>query len=94
MKKLFIGVFFALSIAIQAQDLHKIGPESWWVGMQMNTVEFMVYGKDISELIAESKTLEVQKSVGLESPGLIFFDRKRKGESIHVRVRTSFIFSA
>jgi glycosidase len=76
MKKLFIGVFFALSIAIQAQDLHKIEPESWWVGMQMNTVEFMVYGKDISELIAESKTLEVQKSVGLESPNYLFVTAK------------------
>ncbi|MDG1535465.1 MAG: alpha-amylase family glycosyl hydrolase [Schleiferiaceae bacterium] len=76
MKKLFIGVFFALSIAIQAQDLHKIEPESWWVGMKMNTVEFMVYGKDISELIAESKTLEVQKSVGLESPNYLFVTAK------------------
>ena len=82
MKKLFIGVFFALSIAIQAQDLHKIEPESWWVGMQMNTVEFMVYGKDISELIAESKTLEVQKSVGLESPNYLFVTAKIPADAI------------
>ncbi|MAD31937.1 MAG: alpha-amlyase, partial [Cryomorphaceae bacterium] len=60
----------------QGQSLHKIEPESWWVGMEMNTVEFMVYGKDISELIAESKTLEVQKSVGLESPNYLFVTAK------------------
>jgi len=68
--------FLTLSIAVQAQDLHKIEPESWWVGMKMNTVEFMVYGKDISELIAESKTLEVLKSEGLESPNYLFVTAK------------------
>jgi hypothetical protein len=52
MKKLLIGLAFLLNISAQAQDLHKIEPESWWVGMEMNTVEFMVYGKDISQLVA------------------------------------------
>ena len=76
MKKLLIGLAFLLNISAQAQDLHKIEPESWWVGMEMNTVEFMVYGKDISQLVAESTTLEVLKSEGLESPNYLFVTAK------------------
>ena len=76
MKKLLIILAFLQCLSTQAQDLHKIEPESWWVGMEMNTVEFMVYGKDISELIAESKTLEVLKSEGLESPNYLFVTAK------------------
>ncbi len=76
MKKLLISLAILLCFGTQGQSLHKIEPESWWVGMEMNTVEFMVYGKDISELIAESKTLEVQKSVGLESPNYLFVTAK------------------
>ena len=76
MKKLLIILAFLQCLITQAQDLHKIEPESWWVGMEMNTVEFMVYGKDISELIAESKTLEVLKSEGLESPNYLFVTAK------------------
>ncbi len=76
MKKLLIGLTFLLNISAQAQDLHKIEPDSWWVGMEMNTVEFMVYGKDISQLVAESTTLEVLKSEGLESPNYLFVTAK------------------
>ena len=76
MKKLLIGLAFVLNIGAQAQDLHKIEPESWWVGMEMNTVEFMVYGKEISQLVAESKTLQVLKSEGLESPNYLFVTAK------------------
>ena len=67
MKKLLISLAFLLRFGAQAQNLYKIEPESWWVGMEMNTVEFMVYGKEISQLVAESKTLQVLKSEGLES---------------------------
>lgn len=76
MKKLLISLAILLCFGAQGQSLHKIEPESWWVGMEMNTVEFMVYGNDISELIAESKTLEVLKSERLESPNYLFVTAK------------------
>ena len=72
MKKLLIGLVLACAINAQAQVVEKIEPASWWIGMEMNTVEFMVYGKDISQLVAESTTLEVIKSEGLESPNYLF----------------------
>lgn len=72
MKKVVLGFALMLGLVVQAQDLHKIEPSSWWVGMKMNTVEFMVYGSDISQLVAESTTLEVLKSEGLSSPNYLF----------------------
>ena len=72
MKKLLIGLVLAFAINARAQVVEKIEPASWWIGMEMNTVEFMVYGKDISQLVAESTTLEVIKSEGLESPNYLF----------------------
>ena len=72
MKKLLIGLVLACAINAQAQVVEKIEPASWWIGMEMNTVEFMVHGKDISQLVAESTTLEVIKSEGLESPNYLF----------------------
>ncbi|MDA9199029.1 glycoside hydrolase family 13 protein [Schleiferiaceae bacterium] len=72
MKKLLIGLVLAFAINAQAQVVEKIEPASWWIGMEMNTVEFMVHGKDISQLVAESTTLEVIKSEGLESPNYLF----------------------
>jgi len=72
MKKLLITLVLACAVNAQAQVIEKIEPASWWIGMEMNTVEFMVYGKDISQLVAESTTLEVIKSEGLESPNYLF----------------------
>ena len=72
MKKLLISLVLAFAINAQAQVVEKIEPASWWIGMEMNTVEFMVHGEDISQLVAESTTLEVIKSEGLESPNYLF----------------------
>ena len=56
--KLYIALSILLiSIGLTAQKLHKIEPPSWWKGMKLDTVEFMVYGSDIHELKAQSKTL-------------------------------------
>ena len=54
---------FLLSFGINAQELDKIEPPSWWKGMKLDTVEFMVYGSDIHELEAQSKTLNVKNCI-------------------------------
>ena len=63
---------FLLSFGLNAQELGKIEPPSWWKGMKLDTVEFMVYGSDIHELEAQSKTLNVIKSEALSSPNYLF----------------------
>ena len=72
MKKIFVVLTLTLSLALQGQKLTKIEPNSWWTGMHMKTVEFMVYGKDISELTAVGKELKVISSTALESPSYLF----------------------
>src|SRR5210317_1259100 len=61
-----------ISLGLSAQKLEKIEPPTWWKGMNMDTVEFMVYGSDIHELEASSKTLNVISSMALESPNYLF----------------------
>ncbi|MDC1022574.1 alpha-amylase family glycosyl hydrolase, partial [Schleiferiaceae bacterium] len=52
--------------------MEKIEPPSWWKGMTLDTVEFMVYGSGIDQLKAQSKTLHVIKSESLTSPDYLF----------------------
>ena len=74
MKKIFVVLTLTLSLALQGQKLTKIEPASWWRGMELDTVEFMVYGKDISELTAVGKELMVLGTSALESPNYLFVE--------------------
>ncbi|CAI8375630.1 MAG: Beta/alpha-amylase [Cryomorphaceae bacterium] len=72
MKNLAFVLSLLAAFPAVAQKITKIEPPSWWVGMEHDTVEFMVYGKDISGLNAESSTLQVLRSEGLTSANYLF----------------------
>src|SRR6056300_1627834 len=72
MKKLLFGIAVLASFPALSQNISKIEPPSWWAGMKHDTVEFMVYGEDISELQAQSTTLNVISSEGLTSKNYLF----------------------
>jgi len=72
MKKLLFGIAVLASFPALSQNVSKIEPPSWWAGMKHDTVEFMVYGEDISELQAQSTTLNVISSEGLTSKNYLF----------------------
>lgn len=72
MKNLAFALSLLAAFPAVAQKITKIEPPSWWVGMEHDTVEFMVYGKDISGLNAESSTLQVLRSEGLTSANYLF----------------------
>ena len=74
MKKIFVVLTFIIALPAVGQKLTKIEPASWWRGMELDTVEFMVYGKDISELTAVGKELMVIGSTALESPNYLFVE--------------------
>ena len=65
-----------ISLGLSAQKLEKIEPPTWWKGMNMDTVEFMVYGSGIHELEASSKTLNVISTMALESPNWMINKRR------------------
>lgn len=72
MKILAFALSLLAALPAVAQKITKIEPPSWWVGMEHDTVEFMVYGEDISGLNAESSTLQVLRSEGLTSANYLF----------------------
>ena len=74
MKKIFVVLTLFVALPVVGQKLTKIEPASWWRGMELDTVEFMVYGKDISELTAVGKELMVIGSTALESPNYLFVE--------------------
>ncbi|MCH1401837.1 MAG: glycoside hydrolase family 13 protein [Schleiferiaceae bacterium] len=74
MKKIFVALTLIIALPAVGQKLTKIEPASWWRGMELDTVEFMVYGKDISELTAVGKELMVIGSKALESPNYLFVE--------------------
>ena len=74
MKKIFVVLTLIVALPTVGQKLTKIEPASWWRGMELDTVEFMVYGKDISELTAVGKELMVLGSTALESPNYLFVE--------------------
>ena len=74
MKKIFVVLILMLALPAAGQKLSKIEPASWWRGMELDTVEFMVYGKDISDLTAVGKELKVLGITTLESPNYLFVE--------------------
>jgi glycosidase len=74
MKKIFVVLTLIVALPAVGQKITKIEPASWWRGMELDTVEFMVYGKDISELTAVGKELLVIGSTALESPNYLFVE--------------------
>lgn len=74
MKKLVLAatIWAFNTAAAHAQNVSHIEPPSWWVGMEMDTVEFMVYGASVAECQASSSTLTVLESKALESPNYLF----------------------
>lgn len=72
MRKIAFVLALMASLPAFAQKITKIEPPSWWVGMKHDTVEFMIYGEEISTLSAESSTLEVLSSEGLTSANYLF----------------------
>jgi len=74
MKNIFVVLTLIVALPAVGQKLTKIEPASWWRGMELDTVEFMVYGKDISELRAVGKELMVIGTTALESPNYLFVE--------------------
>ncbi len=67
---------FVLNIFSQQINLQKIEPPSWWSEMQDDTVQLLVYGKNISltHVYIRSKKVELIKIHKAESPDYLFLD--------------------
>ncbi len=73
----FTLLFFVVQ-CISAQDfsIEKIEPPNWWFGMKSDTVQIMIYGKNISdvEIFPQHGPIEVVNVQKAESPNYLFMD--------------------
>lgn len=90
MKSRVVIFFFLVVLSVNAQKLHKVEPPIWWTSMEMDTVEFMVYGEDIHELEVESKTLNIIGYESLESSNYLFVTAHIPADAIHGQHRLNF----
>ncbi len=75
--KVFL-IFIILSGLSLAQQfsIERIEPPNWWVGMKHDTVQIMVYGKNLSdvELYPQHGPIEIINVHKAESPNYLFID--------------------
>ncbi len=86
----FLFAFILIS-KISAQDftIDKIDPPNWWFGMKYDTVQIMIYGKNLSdvEIYPQHGAIEVINVQRAESPNYLFLDL-----SISTEIKTDYNF--
>jgi glycosidase len=78
MKRTILVLVFSAIQQIFAQQfsIERVEPPNWWVGMKHDTVQIMVYGKNLSdvELYPQHGPIEVINVHKAESPNYLFID--------------------
>ena len=62
MKNLFSLILFILGSTLFAQKIDRIEPAYWWVGMENNQLELLIYGKDIAQFTPSVNNKNIQIS--------------------------------
>jgi glycosidase len=75
--KVFLFIVFILRISFaQEFSIERIEPPNWWVGMKHDTVQVMIYGKNLSdiEIYPQHGPIEIIGVHKAESPNYLFID--------------------
>ena len=73
-KTWLIILLFILPLLSQAQTISRIEPGNWWVGMKLNKITLLVYGKEIQNLEPSIKYegVKILKTETVENPNYLF----------------------
>ncbi|MEL6986780.1 MAG: cyclomaltodextrinase N-terminal domain-containing protein, partial [Bacteroidota bacterium] len=73
---IFVFSFFFFSLNLTAQTIERVEPPNWWVGMQHNTIQMMVYGEDVQSLSPEVKVdgVSISNVKKVSNSNYLFFD--------------------
>ena len=78
-RRLLSGIFFALTLgafSLSAQDfmIRKIEPPNWWTNLKPDTVELMIYGKNLKNVSVKSAdtNFQIVKVINADSPDYLF----------------------
>lgn len=71
-----VSLFGMQSIILNAQRIERVEPPNWWVGMENNTVQILVYGQNISrwQPMLNSQHIQLKKVNRVENPNYLFLD--------------------
>jgi len=71
----FLFVFF-ISISLFAQEIDRIEPLNWWVGMNNPSLQILLYGDDIGALtpVISHANVQLKKVQSVENPNYLFLD--------------------
>jgi glycosidase len=75
-KVLLLTIFIAKITFAQQFSIDRIEPPNWWVGMKHDTIQIMVYGKNLHdvELYPQHGPIEIINVHKAESPNYLFID--------------------
>lgn len=71
-----IAIILICKISAQDFSIDRIEPPNWWVGMKHDTVQILVYGKNLNdvEIYPQHGPIEITKVYKAESPNYLFID--------------------
>ncbi|MGB1980439.1 MAG: glycoside hydrolase family 13 protein [Flavobacteriaceae bacterium] len=64
------------NLSLYAQSIERIEPPNWWVDMEHNSIEVLLYGENIGNLDAQlnSEQVRLEKTIQLENPNYLFLN--------------------
>ena len=76
MKNLSFLLILIIGSALYAQKIDRIEPPSWWVGMNQNQLELLIYGKDISQFTVsiDNKNIQILDIKKTENRNYLFLN--------------------
>ncbi len=77
MKKSFVFVICLFLIVQSFSQNVEVYPSNWWVGMKMNKIQLMIYGKNISSqtlVLSPYTGVKILKINKVENPNYLFID--------------------
>ncbi|MDY0255023.1 MAG: cyclomaltodextrinase N-terminal domain-containing protein, partial [Tenuifilaceae bacterium] len=71
-----VAIILMSSIMVSAQELSRVEPPSWWVGMKHNEIQLLVHGKDIatSEVSFEYPGVRLISIERVKNPNYLFIN--------------------
>ena len=85
-------LFISLSWNSGAQNIERIEPANWWIGMKNPNVQLLVYGKDISSYKPriEYKGVTLNRVIHVESSNYLFLDLNISKNALAGEVQLQF----
>lgn len=89
---LLIVLFGFQPTLLIAQEIERVEPPNWWVGMKYNTVQVLLYGQNINqwEPRVQSTNVQLKKTTKVANPNYLFLDLHISEKAVATNVNIDF----